>query len=98
MKNSKKLLPVKRIFLDFYPSEADLIAQVEKQPRKQTYIKDLIRKDISVSWHDDLMSALRALGVGGDVIFCSVAAYRIEVMVDGEYFGIWDVLRKTFVD
>lgn len=36
----------KRITIDFYPSEADLIAQVEKQPQKQTYIKNLIRKDM----------------------------------------------------
>lgn len=47
MKNSKRLLPMKRIFLDFYPSEAALVAQVEKQPKKQTYIKDLIRKDMA---------------------------------------------------
>lgn len=38
---------VKRIYLDFSPADADLLAQVEKQPRKQTYIKDLIRKDIA---------------------------------------------------
>jgi hypothetical protein len=37
---------VKRITIDFYPTEADLIEQIEKQPKKQTYIKDLIRKDI----------------------------------------------------
>jgi hypothetical protein len=30
----------------FYPTEADLIAHVEKQPKKQTYIKDLIRADM----------------------------------------------------
>lgn len=37
---------VKRIYLDFYPTEADLFEHVEKQPRKQTYIKNLIRKDM----------------------------------------------------
>lgn len=30
--------------IDFYPSEADLIEQIEKQPQKQTCIKNLIRK------------------------------------------------------
>lgn len=35
-----------RFRIDFYPSEADLIEQINKQPKKQTYIKDLIRKDI----------------------------------------------------
>lgn len=37
---------IKRIPLDFYPSEADLVAHVEKQPKKQTYIKNLIRADM----------------------------------------------------
>lgn len=36
----------KRLTIDFYPSEADLIEQIEKQPQKQTYIKNLIRKDM----------------------------------------------------
>ena len=36
----------KRLTVDFYPTEADLIAQIEKQPQKQTYIKNLIRKDM----------------------------------------------------
>ncbi len=36
----------KRMTIDFYPTEADLIAQIEKQPQKQTYIKNLIRQDI----------------------------------------------------
>lgn len=43
----KKYQPnVKRLTIDFYPTETDLIEQIEKQPQKQTYIKDLIRKDI----------------------------------------------------
>ncbi len=37
---------VKRLTLDFYPTEADLITHIEKQPKKQTYIKDLVRKDM----------------------------------------------------
>lgn len=42
----KYLAKGKRMTIDFYPSEADLIEQVEKQPQKQTYIKNLIRQDI----------------------------------------------------
>lgn len=42
-KYQKKL---KRITVEFYPTETDLIEQVEKQPQKQTYIKTLIRNDI----------------------------------------------------
>jgi hypothetical protein len=37
---------VKRLTIDFAPSEMDLYEQVASQPKKQTYIKDLIRKDI----------------------------------------------------
>lgn len=47
-RNAKKkyLAKGKRMTIDFYPSEADLIEQIEKQPQKQTYIKNLIRQDI----------------------------------------------------
>ena len=37
---------VKRITVEFYPSESDLVEQVEKQPKVQSYIKSLIKKDI----------------------------------------------------
>lgn len=37
---------VKRLTIDFTPSEADLLEHIEKQPKKQTYIKNLIRQDI----------------------------------------------------
>lgn len=36
----------KRMTIDFYPSEADLIEQIEKQQNKQGYIKNLIRVDM----------------------------------------------------
>ena len=37
---------VKKILLEFYPSDADLYEKVQEQPNKQGYIKGLIRKDI----------------------------------------------------
>lgn len=37
----------KRMTIDFYPSEIALIEHIEKQPKKQTYIKDLIRADMT---------------------------------------------------
>jgi hypothetical protein len=40
---------VKKMLLEFYPTESDLIEHLEKQPKKQTYIKSLIRKDIKES-------------------------------------------------
>lgn len=36
----------KRMTIDFYPTETDMIAHIEKQPQKQTYIKNLIRADM----------------------------------------------------
>ena len=35
---------VKRLTLDFSPTEEELWNHIQSQPKKQTYIKDLIRK------------------------------------------------------
>lgn len=37
---------VKRITLDIYPTEEELWTHIQSQPKKQTYIKDLIRADM----------------------------------------------------
>lgn len=37
---------VKRITIDFYPTESELWDHIQNQPKKQTYIKDLIRADM----------------------------------------------------
>ena len=47
---------------------------------------------------NEIAKALKALGVAGKVHLRQIATDRIEVTVDGEYFGTWDVVRKTFVD
>ena len=47
---------------------------------------------------NEITKALKTLGVTGKVHLRQIATDRIEVTVDGEYFGIWDVIRKTFVD
>ena len=44
IKEYKKKL--KRITVDFSPAEADLWEHIQKQDKKQTYIKDLIREDM----------------------------------------------------
>lgn len=36
---------VKRITLDFSPVDSDLWKHIQNQPKKQTYIKNLIRDD-----------------------------------------------------
>ena len=37
---------VNRVYLDFHPTEEDLWNHVQAQPKKQTYIKNLIKADI----------------------------------------------------
>ena len=37
---------VKRFTVDFPPSEAELWGRIQSQPKKQTYIKNLIREDM----------------------------------------------------
>lgn len=44
---------------------------------------------------NEIMKALVALGV---VSLEEIAPDRIKVEVNGEYFGIWDAVKKTFVD
>lgn len=37
---------VKRITLEFHPTEEEMWNHIQSQEKKQTYIKDLIRKDM----------------------------------------------------
>lgn len=37
----------KRFSIDFAPTEMDLLEHISKQPKKQTYIKRLIREDMN---------------------------------------------------
>ena len=46
----------------------------------------------------DLIKALETLGIRGTVTTNEITNGRIIVYVDGEYFGIWDTTKKTFVD
>ena len=38
---------MKRLSIDFSPAESDLWEHIQAQPKKQTFIKDLIRKDMN---------------------------------------------------
>lgn len=38
---------VKRMTIEFYPSEMELYEHILKQSKKQTYVKDLIRADMN---------------------------------------------------
>ena len=37
---------IKKLMIEFYPSDAELYEKVQAQENKQGYIKDLIRKDL----------------------------------------------------
>ena len=38
---------VKRVTLEFSPTEMELYDHIQQQPKKQTYLKDLIRADLN---------------------------------------------------
>lgn len=46
----------------------------------------------------EILEALKTLGVEGSVTIRYIDKNRTAVYVNGEYFGIWDTIRKTFVD
>ena len=46
----------------------------------------------------ELHSALICLGINGTITTKRITTDRIAVYLDGEYFGLWDTTRKTFVD
>ena len=37
---------VKRMTIEFYPSEMELYEHIQQQSKKQTYVKDLIRAEL----------------------------------------------------
>lgn len=43
---SKYRQKLKRITIDFYPADEEMWEHIQNQPKKQTYIKDLIRADM----------------------------------------------------
>ena len=46
----------------------------------------------------ELHNALIKLGIKGTIITKQITTDRIAVYLNGEYFGLWDTTRKTFVD
>ena len=48
---------------------------------------------------NEIRSALEILGIHGRITLRPIADLdRIEVSVNGEYFGVWDRVKKTFID
>ena len=46
----------------------------------------------------NIIEALQTLGVHGKAGIQYVQADRVKVSLDGEYFGMWDSEKGTFVD
>lgn len=46
----------------------------------------------------EIKEALNKLGAEGHITTKWITTDRIAVYLDDEYFGIWDTVRKTFVD
>lgn len=63
-----------------------------------TYLIECEKADRKECRMKEIMKALRELGVNGIVKSKWISKDRFAVYVDGEYFGIWDTERKTFVD
>lgn len=42
---------IARLYIELYLSDQDIIDHLDAQPKKQTYIKDLIRKDMEKGDH-----------------------------------------------
>ena len=78
------------IILDLYIK--GIIDKEEMHERLNNYeVDDYSTKEITL--------ALEKLGVKGEFAFSHTKYLdRIKVIVNGEYFGIWDTTRKTFVD
>jgi hypothetical protein len=45
-----------------------------------------------------IATALKTFGIKGKANLEYVQADRIKVSVNGEYFGLWDAEKNTFVD
>ena len=46
----------------------------------------------------EIKEALERLKVKGEIKIKPIAPDRYAVYIDNVYFGIWDSIRKTFVD
>lgn len=50
------------------------------------------------STNKEIKEALEILGAEGEATMTPITHDRIAVYINGEYFGIWDTEKKTFVD
>lgn len=51
------------------------------------------------SINEEIITALKNLGVRGEITLSpTICTDKIKVSVNGQYFGLWDTVKKTFVD
>lgn len=86
-------------------SEKDLHGLYEAAKNDNDYAAVVVTHIIECEMEDrkekrmkEIMKALRGLGAGGIVTTKHITTGRFAVYLDGEYFGIWDTIRQTFVD
>lgn len=58
----------------------------------------LIKSELEYRNMGEIRKALKSLGIKGDVTTRWITEDRIAVYINNEEFGIWDTVRKTFVD
>lgn len=46
----------------------------------------------------NIITALRHLNVRGSAHLEYISADRVRVLLNGEYFGLWDSEKATFID
>ncbi len=51
-----------------------------------------------MSTHEEVTAALQKLGVTGILNIQQHDSFTVTVFVDGKEFGLWDTVKKTFVE
>lgn len=75
-----------------------LQAAVKDPSNEAKCIKYMVMSELGYRADKEIRKALKQLGVTGTMSTRWVTEDRIAVDIDGDYFGIWDTVRKTFVD
>lgn len=47
---------------------------------------------------EEIKEALKQLGVTGRIRIVKHDSFTVDVYVDGVWFGLWDLVKKTFVE
>lgn len=81
---------VKRFSVDFHPTEMDLFEHLEKQDKKQTYIKNLIRQDMkgNNNMNNTTMKAIvKGTSCNGEAFVANLEFTMIPPKDGEDYYG-----------